>query len=271
MMMSGKKCAAVALCLVLAAGLFAGGKKDSGGLTIVPGVLSVGQEIGYPPFEYYADDGKTPIGFDVEMCKAIAAKLGLTVKFIDTGFDGIFAGVTKGDYDCVVSAVTVTEARLAAHNFTKPYIGNAQCMVLAKNTKVTAKSPQELAGYGVAYQAETTSDYYMAKLADEGLKFTPYEYAQVLACFEELRLGRVDAIICDSTVASDFISKPNAPYEVVWQGPADEVFGICLKKGNDALTQAMDKALDELFADGTMLRLSRETFGGLDLVSAARK
>jgi polar amino acid transport system substrate-binding protein len=272
MMINGKRFAAAVVCLVLSALVLAGcSKKAAGGLTMTPGVLTVGSEISYPPFEYYADDGITPIGFDVEMAKAIAAKLGLTVKFIDTSFEGVFAGVTKGDYDCVISGVTVTDARLAAHNFTKPYIANAQCMVLAKNTQVTAKSPEELAGLDVAYQEETTSDYYMTKLAEGGLDFTPREYASVMSCFDELRLGRVDAIVCDSTVASDFIAKPDAPYEVVWQGPADEVFGICLKKGNDALTQALDKALDELFADGTMLRLSQETFGGLDLVTATRK
>jgi polar amino acid transport system substrate-binding protein len=179
-----------------------------------------------------------------------------------------FAGAELGKYDsngCSGSADT----RLAAHNFTKPYIGNAQCMVLTKNTKVTAKSPEELTGYGVAYQAETTSDIFMTKLADGGLRFTPYEYEKMTSCFDELKLGRVDAIVCDSTVALDFLS-PTEPYEVVWQGPADEVFGICMKKGNDALTQAIDKALDELFADGTMLRISNETIH-MDMVTAARK
>jgi polar amino acid transport system substrate-binding protein len=121
----------------------------------------------------------------------------------------------------------------------------------------------------VAYQAETTSDIYMARLADQGLKFTPYEYDKVMNCFDDLRLGRADAIICDSLVAVDYVAPADTPFEIVWQGPADEVFGICLKKGNGALTEALDKALDELFADGTMLKLSRETFK-MDLVSAAR-
>jgi polar amino acid transport system substrate-binding protein len=110
----------------------------------------------------------------------------------------------------------------------------------------------------------------MAKLADQGLKFTPYEYDKVMNCFDELRLGRVDAIICDSLVAVDYIAPADAPFEIVWHGPADEVFGICLKKGNDALTEALDKTLDELFADGTMLKISRETFN-MDLVSNVKR
>jgi polar amino acid transport system substrate-binding protein len=111
----------------------------------------------------------------------------------------------------------------------------------------------------------------MANLAEKGLKFTPYEYDKVMNCFNELQLGRVDAIVTDSLVAVDYVAPADTPFEIVWQGAADEVFGICLKKGNDALTAELDKALDALFAEGTMLRISKEIFGGIDMVSAARK
>jgi polar amino acid transport system substrate-binding protein len=89
-------------------------------------------------------------------------------------------------------------------------------------------------------------------------------------CFDELRLGRVDAVICDSLVAVDYIAPADTPFEIVWLGPADEVFAICLKKGNDALTKALDDALDALFADGTMLKISQETFK-MDLVSNVKR
>jgi polar amino acid transport system substrate-binding protein len=139
-------------------------------------------------------------------------------------------------------------------------------MVLLKGSAVTARTPEETTGLGVAYQAETTTDIYMAKLAAQGVTFIPYEYDKVLNCFDELRIGRVDVIVCDSLVAVDFLTGEDNPFEMVWQGPADETFGICLKKGNDALTQALDAALDELFADGTMLKISQDVFK-LDLVS----
>jgi ABC-type amino acid transport substrate-binding protein len=66
------------------------------------------------------------------------------------------------------------------------------------------------------------------------------------------------------------VSPADSPFEIVWKSPEDEKFGICLKKGNDALTAAIDKALDEMFADGTMLKISQDVFG-MDMVSAARK
>jgi polar amino acid transport system substrate-binding protein len=256
--------------LVLAGGVFAGGSRQaSGGLTIKSGVLTIGMEIGYPPMEYLDESGD-PVGFDVQMANAIAAKLGLKVELVDTAWDGIFAGVDTGKYDCIMSAVTITDERLEKHNFTKPYIGNAQALVLLKGSPITARRPEDLNGLGVAYQAETTSDIYMAQLQSQGLQFTPYEYDKVINCFDELRLGRVDAIICDSLVAFDYIAPADSPFELVWQGQADEKFGICLKKGNDALTAAIDKALDELFADGTMLKISQDVFK-MDMVSAARK
>jgi polar amino acid transport system substrate-binding protein len=226
-------------------------------------------EIGYPPFEYLDTDGKTPIGFDVQMAKALATKLGLTPNFIDTAWDGIFAGVDTGRYDCIISAVTITEERLQRHNFTKPYIGNAQVMVLRKGSAVTARTPQETSGLGVSYQAETTSDIFMASLAAQGVNFTPYEYDKVMNCFDELRLGRVDVIICDNLVALDYIRAEDSSFEIVWEGTTEETFGICFKKGNDALSTALDKALDELFADGTMQKISMDMFGR-DVVSSIR-
>jgi polar amino acid transport system substrate-binding protein len=265
-----KKTVLVFCALLMAGGaLFAGGKQSEG-LTIKPGVLMVGMEIGYPPMEYFGDDGKTPIGFDVEMGKAIAAKMGLEVKFVDTAWDGIFAGVNTRKYDCIMSSVTINPARLAAHNFSKPYVSNTLAMVLLKNSKVTARRPEDCAGLDVAYQSETTSDTYMTDLEARGLKFTHRKYEKVMYCFDELKLGRVDVIVTDLLVAYDYVAPADSPFQIVWTSPEDERFGICLKKGNDALTAAIDDALDKLFEDGTMLRISMDVFG-MDLVTAARK
>jgi polar amino acid transport system substrate-binding protein len=263
-----KRIAAVISVLAVIA-VFTGCSKESGGLTLKKGVLMVGMEIGYPPMEYMADDGKTPIGFDVEFSKALAKKMKLEVEFVDTAWDGIFAGVNTKKYDCIISSVTINEARQAAHNFSKPYIQNTLAIVLPKNSKYNIKSPADLAGLGVAYQEETTADDYMTDLAEQGMKFTPYEYDKVMYCFDELRLGRVDVIITDLLVAYEYIARSEI-FEIVWQG-GDEEFGVCMRKGNDALTTAINKAIDELFEDGSMLRISKEIFSGMDLVSAVRR
>ncbi|MDR0909701.1 MAG: transporter substrate-binding domain-containing protein [Spirochaetaceae bacterium] len=181
---------------------------DGGAIQLVkPGELSIGMEISYPPFEYMADDGKTPMGFDVDLGKMLAEKLGLKPVYVNTGFDGIFAGVDKGDYDCVISAATMTEARLATGNWTRPYIANALSLVGIEGSKTAPKSPEECAGLQVAYQAETTADYYMQDLADKGLSFTPREYDSIMSAFDDLKLGRVDVVIVDSTVADSYLGK----------------------------------------------------------------
>ncbi|GHT75139.1 basic amino acid ABC transporter substrate-binding protein [Spirochaetia bacterium] len=246
-----------------------GGKKADNGSTITKGVFAVGMEIGYPPMEYYDIDGVTPIGFDVQLAKAVADKLGLTVKYIDTAWDGIFAGVDTGKYDAIMSSVTITEARLENYAFTKPYIKNAQALVLLKGSTVP-RTPAELGGLSVAYQAETASDDYMSRLAEKGLKFNPYEYDKVINCFDDLRLGRVDAIVCDSVVAYFYTAQSDTPFEIVWEGEG-ELLGICLKKGNDALSAQVEKALDELFADGTVAKISQNIFGSTAVVDAARE
>jgi polar amino acid transport system substrate-binding protein len=264
-----KKLAVLFLAAAIGAGAFIGCQKKSSGLTITPGVLTIGMEIGYPPMEYFDADGKTPIGFDVEMGKAVAAKMGLEPKFVDTAWDGIFDGVTTNKYDCIMSSVTINEARMKAHNFSNPYIQNTLAIVLPKDSIRKINSPQDLAGLNVAYQEETTSDDYMTDLAEQGMQFTPREYDKVMYCFDELRLGRVDVIMTDLLVAYEYVGRTDSPFKIVWTG-GEEEFGICMRKGNDALTAAINKALDELFADGTMLKISRKIFG-MDLVSAVRK
>jgi polar amino acid transport system substrate-binding protein len=225
--------------------------------------------IDYPPLEYYDVDGVTPIGFDVSLGQAIAGKLGLQAQFIDTTFEGIFAGVDTERFDIIISGTTWTEARAAAHNFTKPYMANAMAIVTLNNSRHRIQRPEDLNGLGVGYQAETTAKYFMEKLVAEGLRYNQFEYDQVPRAFDDLVYNRVDAVVTDLVVALEFIARPNSPYQVVWQGDVDEVFSIFLKKGNDALTQAIDRALDELFADGTMRRISYEILN-VDMVTAAR-
>jgi len=256
--------------LVIAGGFYSCKGKEAGEYTIQKGVLSIGMEIGYPPMEFYDEDGKTPIGFDVDMGYAIADKLGLKANFIDTAWDGIFAGVDTAKYDTIMSAVTINPARQAAHNFSRPYIANTLAMVLLKGSSITARSPEECTGLDVAFQSETTSDTYMMELADDGLRFTPRRYEKVMYCFDELALGRVDVIVTDLPVANDYVNAPNSRFETVWVSPEAEEFGVCMKKGNDALTAAINNALNELYADGTMQRISQKYFDA-DLVSQVFK
>ncbi|MGN0340080.1 MAG: transporter substrate-binding domain-containing protein [Lachnospira sp.] len=215
--------------------------------------LKVGMEIGYPPFEYYDTDGTTPIGVDVELAKALSKEMGMEVELVDTAWDGIFAGLSKGDYDCIISAVTITADRLMEFDFSDPYIQNYQCIVSLKKGAKKPASVKELEGLKVGYQEETTSDTYLTDyIAANNAKIETYEYAKVIQVFDELELGRIDAIICDSTVASSYVGEGSI-YEITWQQKDEpEEFGVCIKKGNKDLVDKVNTALKKLKSDGTL-------------------
>ncbi len=250
-------CIAALAALVLVTGCSK--KVEKGEFTIEKGLLKIGMEIGYPPMEYYDVDGKTPVGFDIELGKAVAAKLGLEAEFVDTAWDGIFAGLETDKYDCVMSAATITPERLESMEFSKPYVGNGQAIVVNAKAAKKASSPAELTGMVVAYQAETTSDLFMAKQAEAGLQFKPAEFDKVINAFDELKLGRCDAVVCDALVYANY--KDDPAFESTWTGSADEYFGVAMRKGNASLVEKVNAALDEMVADGTMKALYEKVFG----------
>ena len=241
-------------------------KNKHQGLTLVDGVLSAGVDIGYPPMEYFDVDGVTLIGFDIELIKALADKLKLRANFIDTAWEGIMTGLDTNKYDIAIN-ITILPERQKKYNFTKPYIDSSMTVVVLKNSSLKIEKPEDIAGFCVAYQADTTAQYFTEKLAERGLQFLPFSYDKILNCFDDLQIGRVDLVVVDNIVAYDYTKKEDSPFKVVWQGPSDEFIGICLKKGNDALTIALNNALDELYEDGTLLKISQQIFNR-DLVSS---
>jgi len=241
-------------------------KQNQQGLTITKGVLSVGVEAGYPPMEYYDSGGTSLIGFDIDMTRAIAQRLGLNVNFIDTAWDGIFAGLDAGRYDIAVN-ITILPERQRRFNFTNPYIDSSMTIVTLKNPAIKIETPQDIAGLRVAFQGDTTAQYFTERLREQGLTFTSFSYDKIINCFNDLRLGRVDLIVVDNIAASHYAGTETDIFEIVWEGPSDEYIAIALKKGNDTLTKAINEALDELFKDGTMLEISNKYFNR-DLVTS---
>lgn len=258
----------IAVLLVAALLMAFGGVALGEGLTLKDGVLQVGMEVGYPPMEYLAEDGTTYVGFDVDFAKELGARLNLAVEYVDTAWDGIFASLDSNRYDVIISAVSITPARQENYNLTKPYIANKLVLVTAKDLPIT--SPDELTGYKVAVQTETTADEYMKAKMDAGLKVGDYfVYDKIIQCFEELKLGRVDAVLVDSVVAAYYIGADADKFSIVWENSEAEPMGLCLKKGNDALTAKIEEAVDAMYADGTMKTIAMHYFG-MDTTAGVR-
>lgn len=230
-----------------------------------PKILKVGVEVGYPPFEYYADDGVTPVGCDIDLAKELAKRLGVEVDYINTAWDAIFEGLKSEKYDVIISAVTINADRQVNFEFSSPYIVNWQCIVVKKGSDPVT-SILGLDGLKVGYQGQTTSDEYLGAFIERGdltVETSPYE--KVLNCFDDLKYGRLDAVICDSTVAVDYVAREPDQYEITWLQETEpdaepEQFGVCIKKGNTDLQGRINEALAAMNADGTLEAIRNEWF-----------
>ncbi len=229
---------------------------DSGSLTLKDGVLQVGMEIGYPPMEYFDTDGTTPIGFDVELSKAIAEYLGMEVEYVDVAWDGIFAGLDSDKYDMVCSSCSIIPERQQNYLMSKPYVQNRIELLVPADSDITGLD--NLSGKSIGVQAETTADIY---LQDHDTGCDIMQYDKIINCFDELKSGRVDGVLVDSVVAAYYLGEDESKYNVVWEGEDAEPLGITFKKGNDPLCEKVEEALDALAADGTTAKIAEKYFG----------
>lgn len=217
---------------------------------IKDGTLSVGMEIGYPPFEDKAEDG-SPVGYDVDMIYAIGDKLGVEVNLINTAFDVIFAGIDT-NYDCVVSAVTITDKRKENCIFSEPYIENYQAVAVKKGSNIKVESLKDLSGHSVILQKGTTSEELLDDLiATKTVDCTKSATEQILTCFTALDNGEYEIVLCDSTVAEDYVTKYPDKYETIYvDNEYPEQFGIAMGKENTALQKAINEAMAQLKEEG---------------------
>jgi polar amino acid transport system substrate-binding protein len=220
--------------------------------TISDGVLAVGMEIGYPPFESYASDGVTPVGLDIDIATAIAEKLGMEVKFVNNAFDTIFEPIGS-NYDCVISAVTINDERKEQVDFSIPYIQNYQTLVVRKDSDLEVGGYEDLDSLTVGVQMGTTAYESMNELINTGsVDATLVPLEQVITCFSQLENGEIDAVLCDSSVAYTYLEKSDA-FKIAWEQTENpEEFGVAVAKGDTALLDAINKALEELEEEGTL-------------------
>ena len=252
MMLSFAACAATPAAEEPAAATAAAATVDMSNVKLMQdGVLAIGMEIGYPPFEDFAEDGTTPIGYDVDFAKALSEKLGVTVNFVNTAWDGIFQGIGV-NYDCVISAVTITEERKATMLFSEPYINNYQAVVVKSDFTGKIGSFLDLNGMAIAVQKETTSDILMSDYVSTGsITATISANEKVTTCFTQLENGEVDAVVVDSTVADGYLASNPDKFVKIFQDESEpEQFGVAMALDNTALQTAINEAIAQLTSEG---------------------
>lgn len=230
---------------------------------VTEGKLTVGMVVDYPPFEFYPDNGNTPIGIDVDIVSNIAKKLGLELEIKDVPWDDNLFANMGSEYDVVCSAVTITEERMTKMLFSDSYMDNYQSVVIAKDSEIAIEDMTHLTGLKVAVQKNTVSDEFVKELMDAGeINIELIENEVATDCFEQLLNGNVDAIVCDSTVAEGQVARNTETLKEAYRDESRvEQFAVAIASDNEGLKNAINEALGELKEEGTTDKIIKSWFG----------
>lgn len=224
------------------------------------GVLRVGVDVSYPPMEYVDEDGKTPIGFDIDLARAVAEKLGVEAEFVVIDWAGIQTGLLGGHYDVIISSMTMTEDRQRDMDFVK-YMEMG--IAYATRPGVEVKGDADLAGKVVAVQEETTALYYVERLIEQGIQPAAVKsFPYATDAFRELANEMADVVAIDAPVAIYYTQLDPNQYQITGTAEMEpDPIGIALRKGETELKEALEQAVAELEAEGTMDALRQKWFG----------
>ena len=218
--------------------------------TVEPGKLIMSTNAAFPPYEMTADDGSFE-GIDIEIAGAIADKLGLELQVDDMDFDAALLAAQTGKSDMIMAGVTVTEDRLTVMDFSDTYASGIQVVIVPEDSDIT--SIDDMTGKMIGVQRGTTGDLYCSDTVENGgfgaENVTPYDNG--LTAVQALMNGQVDCVVIDNAPAQEFVAA-NPGLKILDTEYANEDYAIGVAKGNTALLDAINGALAELKADGTL-------------------
>ena len=213
--------------------------------TVEPGVLVMSTNAAFPPYEMTTDSGDFE-GIDVEIAGAIAEKLGLELRIDDMDFDAALLAVQQGKSDIVMAGVTVTDDRLLVMDFSDSYANGIQSIIVPEDSDIASKD--DMAGKLIGTQRGTTGNIYCT---DEFGEESVVAYDNGLTAVQALMNGQVDCVVIDNAPANEFVNA-NPGLKILDTEYANEDYAIGVGKGNTALLDAINGALAELTADGTI-------------------
>ncbi len=221
---------------------------------VAAGTLTIGSDAGYPPQEYI-DAGGNAVGFDIDIANEIASRMGLQPKVINFKFDDIIPALNAGQFDIVISAMTITADRSKVVDFV-PYFDAGQAVLVPKGNPKGIKTLDDLSGKTAAVEQGTTEE---KTLADLNTKFAAankplvnvLRYAVDTDAVDQLRVGRADATLHDSPVAA-YYAKLNPNFEAAIPNFESAPEGIATAKTNTAMNTAINTAINAMKQDGTL-------------------
>lgn len=222
------------------------------------GTLIVGFDQDFPPMGFVGDNGEYT-GFDLDLAKEVASRLGLEYKAQPVAWDSKDMELESGNIDCIWNGFTIT-GREDDYTWTTPYMANKQVFVVANDSDI--KSQADLAGKVVEVQADSSAEAALKENQDLANTFgqllTTPDYN---TAFMDLEQGAVDAVAMDVIVAGYQIKQRNADFKILDDSLSEEEYGVGFKKGNTELRDKVQGALEEMSADGTLAKISDEWFG----------
>ena len=219
--------------------------------TAVSGVLTMATNAAFPPYEYI--EGGEVVGIDADIAGAIAEKLGLELQIEDMEFDAIIEAVKSGKADIGLAGMTVTPDRAEEVNFTASYATGVQVVIVTEDSAIASVDDlfAEGASNVIGVQRNTTGDLYTTwDLEDAGLA-TIDRYSKGAEAVQALKTGKVDCVVIDNEPAKAFVAEVEGLKILDTEYILEEYAGA-MNKDNAELFEAVNVALEELIADGTI-------------------
>lgn len=219
--------------------------------------LVLGCDVNFAPMGF--KDGDNVVGFDIDLAKAVIEdKMGKKLVIQPIDWSSKEAELDTGKVDLLWNGLTITDERKEKMCFSKPYMENKQVIVVKKGSDI--KSKADLNGKNVVMQKESTA---VDAWKDAGITANVTELKDNVLCLNEISTGRADAAIMDSVVANYYLAKQadQYPFVILDDSLANELYGVAVKKGNEALMEEIQKALDETISDGTAAKIATNWFG----------
>jgi len=218
--------------------------------------FTVGFDADFPPYGYMDDNGDY-VGFDLDLAKEVADRLGLEVVYQPIDWDAKDMELESGAIDCIWNGFTMSDERLDAYTWSEPYVDNSQVVVVAKDSGIGSLA--DLAGKVLCVQADSSALEAIESEDHAELKASLGELMQVPeynTAFMNLEAGAVDAIAMDVGVAKYQIESRGVDFVILDEKLSPELYGVGFKKGNTALRDAVQEKLDEMAEDGTLLEIA---------------
>lgn len=222
------------------------------------GTLIVGFDQDFPPMGFVGDDGEFT-GFDLELAQEVADRLGLEYQAQPIAWDSKDMELESGNIDCIWNGFTMT-GREDDYTWSEPYMENTQVFVVAKDSGIASQA--DLAGKVVECQVDSSAEAALKEVPELTATFKELlTTADYNTAFMDLEQGAVDAIAMDIVVAEYQITQRNVDFVTLDDTLSAEQYAIGFKKGNEALRDKVQGALEEMAADGTLKEISEKWFG----------